>query len=266
MCVAAAIAGAGVVGGVASSVIGGNAAEDAAQTQADAANNSAAMQEAQFQQTRSDLRPYQDLGTSLLPALRDSLTNPWLGAQFSYGNFNAPTQAEAQATPGYQFTLQQGLKAAQNSASARGLGSSGAALKGAESFASGLADSTYNDVFNRALQSYGTNRNNALNTFQTNYGVANDATNRLLGVVTMGQNSAAQTGALGAQTASSIGNTLMSGAASQAAGTVGAANAITGGISTAVNGGTNALLLNSLMNKQGSTLYGSATDAYGNRV
>jgi hypothetical protein len=62
------------------------------------------------------------------------------------------TQAELAATPGYQFTLNQGLQAVQNSAAAKGLGVSGAALKGAADYATGLADSTYQTQFNIAQQ------------------------------------------------------------------------------------------------------------------
>jgi hypothetical protein len=270
--VAAAVAGGAIVGGVASSAIGGSAAKSAANTQAGAEQYAADLQNQQYQQTRSDLSPYSQLGTGFINPLVTALgyrmnglgnvtgtvsSNP-LQQTFSYGNFSAPTAAEAAATPGYQFTLDQGLKAAQNSASARGLGSSGAALKGADTYATGLADSTYGDTYNRGLSTYTANRNNALSNFTTNYGVASDNVNRLLGIVGNGQNAAAQTGALGAQAANSIANSVTAGANAQAAGTVGAANAVTGGISTAVNGGTNALLLNSLMNK-GST----ATDAWG---
>lgn len=256
--VAAAVAGGALVGGVASSAIGASASKSAASTQADAATQAAQLQKEQYDQTREDLQPYRDLGTQYIPQLQSALSNPLLTSTFSYGDFTAPTAAEAQATPGYQFTLDNGLKAAQNSASARGLGSSGAALKGASSYAKGLADSTYNDVFNRDLSTYSTNRNNAASSFATNYGVASDNVNRLLGIVGNGQNASAQLGSLGAQTTNSIANTLTSGAAASAAGTVGSANAISNGISTAVNGGTNALLLNSLVNK-GTT----ATDAWG---
>lgn len=56
-----------------------------------------------------------------------------------------------ESLPGYQFTKTQGLKAVQNSASARGLGVSGAAQKGAAQFATGLADQTYGEQFNRLL-------------------------------------------------------------------------------------------------------------------
>lgn len=237
------------VGGILGSITGStqaDAAKDAGNTQAAAANQAAQIAQQQYNQTRNDLQPYRDLGSSLVPALQDSLVNPLLGAQFSYGNFSAPTAEEAQATPGYQFTLDQGLKAAQNSASARGLGSSGAALKGASTFAGGLADSTYNDTFNRDLSAYNTNRNNALSNFTTNYGVANDATNRLLNLVNLGQNSAAMTGNLGAQTASTVGNDITSGAAAQAAGTVGAANAYGGALNNALSLGTTLYGINTI--------------------
>ncbi|WP_186083823.1 hypothetical protein [Burkholderia gladioli] len=264
-----------IIGGAVSAVggiVGAGAASDAADTQADAANRAADLQKAEYDQTRSDLAPYRNLGTQYIPQLQNALANPLLSSTFSYGNFTAPTAEEAQATPGYQFTLGQGLKAAQNSASARGLGSSGAAIKGAESYATGLADSTYNDVFNRDLSAYTTNRNNALGNFTTNYGVASDNVNRLLGLVGNGQNAAAQTGALGTQSTNSIANTLTSGAAASAAGIVGGANAITNGISNIANGYQSNQLLNRLFpNAAGSsaisptTLYGanSSSDPIG---
>lgn len=266
MCIAAAVAGGALVGGVASSAIGAKGAKDAAQTQADAADSAAQMQQQEQEQVRSDLQPYRDLGSSTIPQLQTALSNPLLTSTFQYGEFTAPTAAEAAATPGYQFTLDNGLKAAQNSASARGLGSSGAAIKAASTFATGLADSTYNDTFNRDLSSYTTNRNNALGNYTTNYGTASDNVNRLLGLVQVGGNAAAQTGQLGTASTNSIAGTLTSGAAASAAGQVGAANAITGGISSAVNGGTNALLVNSLLNKPsgGSTLYGNSYSAFDN--
>lgn len=269
--------GASVVASVATSAIGASASKSAASTQANAANYSADLQKQAVDQERQDLQPFTNLGTSSISPLLSSLgynvtqnddgtytyngtdsSNP-LQQKFSYADFSAPTAAEAAATPGYQFTLDNGLKAAQNSASARGLGSSGAALKGASTYATGLADSTYNDVFSRDLSTYTTNRNNAASNFATNYSSASDNANRLLGLVNLGQNSAAMQGSTSVSGANSVANTLTSGAAASAAGTVGSANAITSGISSAVNGGTNALLLNSLLNKSTTT----ATDAWG---
>jgi hypothetical protein len=70
--------------------------------------------------------------------------------------------------------------------------------------------------------------------------------NRLLGIVSNGQNAAAQTGALGAQTASTVGNDITSGAAASAAGTVGAANAYGGVLNNALNIGTTLYGINTL--------------------
>ncbi len=73
----------------------------------------------------------------------------------------APTIENLEKTPGYQFTLDQGLKAVQNSYAAQGLGTSGAAMKGAADYAEGLASTTYQNQFknwydeqNLALDNY----------------------------------------------------------------------------------------------------------------
>lgn len=214
---------AAAVGTVAGAAISSSASKDAAQTQADSANYAADLQNQQWQKTQENLQPYMDLGSNNINALQNALNNPIFNQQFT-----APTEAQAQQSPGYQFTLNQGLKSVQNSAAARGLGSSGAALKGAAAYSTGLADSTYNDVFNRALS-----------TFNTNYGNASSNVNRLAGIVGSGQNAASGLGALGAQTAANIGNTITSGANASAAGTIGSANAISSGLSGL---GNNALI------------------------
>lgn len=93
--------------------------------------------------------PYATAGTNALNSLSNGLTENYL-----------------QSTPGYQWNLSQGEQAATNSAAARGLANSGAALKGAATYASGLADSTYQNQFNdtNALANYGYNALNAQST------------------------------------------------------------------------------------------------------
>lgn len=237
--IATAIVGGAVVGGVASNM--------AASKQASAANKATDTQAGQWAQTQQNLSPYMELGSSSISPLLQAMgynvtknsdgtysyngTDPNNILQQSYGNFTAPTEAQAQASPGYQFTLDQGLKSVQNSAAARGLGTSGAALKGAASYATGLADSTYNDVYNRALNTYNANAS----TFNTNYNVAANNVNRLQGLVGNGQNAAATTGSLGAATAANIGNTLTSGANASASGIVGTSNALTGAMNNYAN-------------------------------
>lgn len=188
--IGAAVAGAGA------SVIGSS-------MQAGATKDASRVQQAQQAQTRADLMPFIKAGytgtnmlMSRLPELTKDITMD---------------QAALQKTPGYQFALRQGLKSTQNSAAARGLGTSGAALKGAASYATGLADNTYQNQFNNAV------------TNQTN------AYNRLIGVAQLGQTSAAQVGDLGNKTASSIGQNTIAGGNAAAAGIVGAGNALTNG-------------------------------------
>jgi hypothetical protein len=236
--VAAAVGIGAAVAGTAGAAMSSSASRSAASKQADAANYAADLQQQQWEQTQNNLQPYMSLGTQYIPQLQSALSNPALTQQFT-----APTEAEATASPGYQFTLNQGLKSVQNSAAARGLGSSGAAMKGAATYASGLADSTYNDVYNRALQ-----------TYNTNYNTASNNANRLQSVVGSGQNAAAGLGSLGAQTANSIGNTLTSAANASASGQIGSANALSNGLSSISNGAmTYGLLTNNAGGSAGSS-------------
>jgi hypothetical protein len=122
------------------------------------------------------------------------------------------SQADLVQTPGYQFNLAQGLKATQNAAAARGLGSSGAALKGAAAYATGLADNTYKTQFDME----NINRTNAFN--------------RLMSISNQGANAAAQTGQAATQTGANVGNSLISQGNAQAAGYLGAAGALNGGV------------------------------------
>lgn len=118
------------------------------------------------------------------------------------------SQAELERTPGYQFNLKHGLKAVQNSAAARGLGVSGAAMKGAAEYATGLADNTYQNQFNN----YVTNQTNQYN--------------RLMGLANQGAGAAAQTGEFGTQTAANIGSNLVGAANAQGAAYISQGNAL----------------------------------------
>lgn len=225
MGLAAAVVGAGIGG----ALISGVSANSAASTQASAERSAADTQQQMFNQTQANLAPYSQAGLQATSNLQN-LT------PFSFN----PTQANLEATPGYQFNLSQGLKATQNGYAAQGLGSSGAALKGAATFASGLADTTYQNQFY-----------NALNTYNTNLGVQQNLAN-------LGENAAAQTGQISQQVGSNIGQTAVGAANASAAGTVGTANAINGGLGSLSSG----LLYNNLFNNSataggGSGIYAS---------
>lgn len=250
--VAAAI-GVSAAAGLAGSAMSASASKSAADTQAQASENAAQLQNDQWQQTQANLQPYMTFGAGAINPLQSAMgyNSDWSvnSNNILQQQFSAPTADQAAQTPGYQFTLQQGLKATQNSAAARGLATSGAALKGASAYSTGLADSTYNDVYNRALT-----------TFNTNYSSAANNVNRLSGIVGNGQNAAATNGSLGAAAAGNIGNTLTSGANASAAGTVGSANAISGGLSSA---GSNALTYGLLSNNAAGASTAAPTAAAG---
>lgn len=120
--VAAALIGSSVIGAGAN-IIG---SQTAASAQKDAVN-----------QANANLQPYNQAGYGALTGL-NGLTS---------GN----PQAALEQLPGYKFTLDQGLKSVQNGYAARGLGVSGASLKGAANYATGLADQTYGNQFNRLM-------------------------------------------------------------------------------------------------------------------
>ena len=246
--VAAAIVGGAVIGGgatLASGIIGSNAAESAANTQAQAAQNAQQLQAQEFNQTQANLAPYVSAGVSAQNAL-----SPLIGTNQGGNPLTAPltapfqpTMSQLAQTPGYQFTLNQGLMATQNSFAAQGLGTSGAALQGGVNYAEGLASNTYQNQFN-------------------NYLAENAQTyNMLQGQVNTGENAAAQVGSQGIASTANQANALTSGAAATAAGTVGSANAITNAISN-ISGGVNNTGLLLALNNQG--LFGNSASNTGN--
>ena len=68
--------------------------------------------------------------------------------------FHAPTLEEAQNSPGYQFRLSQGIKALQQSAAAKGGLFTGGTGKALTDYGINMANQSYGDDFNRALQGY----------------------------------------------------------------------------------------------------------------
>jgi len=164
-------------------------------------------------QANEQLAAYQSELDAATNGSRSVDPNSTLQKQFSFNPQDLAT------TPGYQFSLDQGLRQVNNSAAARGLGLSGAQLKGATSFATGLADQTYGNQYNRALS-----------TYNTNYQVAANNVNNLQNLVNTGQNSAAQTGQAGIAAANNAGNYLTQAGNAQASGIVGASNALSSGV------------------------------------
>lgn len=78
--------------------------------------------------------------------------------------FNAPSAADAENTPGYQFAFGQGQKALMNSQFARGTGLTGGAAKALVNYGNGMASEGYQQTYNNAMQQY----LNSYNIFNSN--------------------------------------------------------------------------------------------------
>ena len=226
MPVAIATIGAGVLG-AGSSLLGSGKASSAAK---DAANQA----QQRYLQTRADLAPFTGIGsTAAGNALSLAQGGPTGGgpdylAQAAGERPGTMTQSALEQTPGYQFDLAQGLKATQSAAAARGLGVSGASMKGAATFATGLANKTYQDQFNMQQQRFTDLLN--LNTGQQ--GNLTNQFNRFNALAGIGESAAAGTGTIGASLANTSANATQQAGLAQAAGTTGVSNALTGGVNS----------------------------------
>lgn len=131
-------AGASLVSGL-GSLFGGNSQSN----EVSAAEKAALAQEkANWQQTSFLNAPYVAVGNNALTAVADLSGANGRQAQTDSASL-------FQTDPGYQFDLAQGTKAADSSAAARGLGTSGAEVKGVTNYAEGLADNSYSEFYNR---------------------------------------------------------------------------------------------------------------------
>ena len=171
--------------------------------------------------------------------------------------FVAPTAAQAQQYPGYQFQLEQGTQALQRSALAQGNLLTGGTGEALQQYGQGLAQSDYGNVYNQALGQY----QQAYNIFQNNQ--ANQF-NRLAALSGIGQTSAGQLTSAGTSAANNASNTLLTAGsqigqninnagAAQASGYIGGANAIGGGITGATSSLTGALTLQQLLNSNAAS-------------
>jgi hypothetical protein len=236
-----------------SSVIGSNAAKTAASQQTTADTAAIQAQQAQFGIEQQNAAPFVQAGqtsiSQLINDLQDGKFNPPAAPQYSGGTFTAPTAAQAEATPGYQFTLDQGQKVLQQQEAAQGQGVSGGEKQAELQYGEGLASTTYQNTFNNALSTY----NAGLNQYQAQlagYGATLQGQAQQFGQelapAQVGSGQASSINAVGANTANSIAQLMAGIGNSQAAGTVGAANAGISGLSTGTTGITDALLLQKL--------------------
>lgn len=207
-------AGASIVGGL----MGSDASQNAADTQAAAANRAADLQYKMFQEQQATQKPFLEAGYAGENRLLDLLgLSSNTGAQ-GYGSLSKNFgMSDFQADPGYAFRMSEGLKALDRTAASRGGMLSGAALKGAERYGQDLGSQEYQNAYNR----YQTNRANLLNPLQSLAG--------------QGQTTANTLGAAGQNYASNAGNAYMNAGNAAASGYVGSANAWSNALGGAAN-------------------------------
>jgi len=131
----AAVAGVSAVAGLAGSYMQSQAVGDAA----DKANSA---QMRGLEQSRADLAPWRDAGGAAIPAVQNAAG---LNGQPGYD----AAMAAFHTSPGYQFQLDQGLRAIDAGAASKGILNSGATLKAEQTFGTGLADKEFTDYYNR---------------------------------------------------------------------------------------------------------------------
>lgn len=138
-----------------------------------------------------------------------------------------------QASPAYQFNLQEGQKAIDKAAAARGNFYAPATLQDTARFSQGLASNEFQ---------------NAFSNYQTNMG---NIWNRLYSLSSGGQNAAARLGGFGTTVGSELGSNIIGAGNAQAAGQMGVFNAVGGAFNQA---GNNALIQQILSQQQQSSI------------
>jgi hypothetical protein len=215
---------------VGSALIGSQASKSAASTQAAAAEQAGNVQKDIFERQVQLQEPWRQAGINALTQM-----------QGQTGAMPAAFTGKVDLTqdPGYAFRMSEGMKALERSAAARGGLLSGGMLKGAQRFGQDLASQEYQNAYNRALTQY----NAQVQRESTGY-------NRLAALAGIGQTATGQlTGAAG-QYGQNAADAITSAAAARAGGTIGTANALTGGLSTYLNYQQGQSLLNALRPQQ----------------
>lgn len=237
MCIAAAMVGGAAIGAVASS----SSASKAANAQENAANTASNTSNAQYNQTRTDQKPFMDAGYWGINKIQEGLQP---GGQFTK-NFG---MGDLQSDPIYQERMRVGIPQGDTSISrmynSRGGLLSGGTLKALSRYNQDYASSEGNNAFNR----FQTNRSNQLQPLQALAGEGQSSTNFV--------------GNAGANNATTIGNNTMQAGNARASGYIGSANAINGGIGQAANWYQQQQMLDYMNTRPGMAYEGSNNARY----
>lgn len=180
----------------------GREGTDAAQRESNAASREnkriqdelTAEQSRQFDLMRADYEPFRQAGVEQLPLLQHmaqgGLPSPTMEGFYGSPESQIGNIADFQASPGYQFMLDQGLNAIQNSAAAGGSLESGRTLKALQGYGQNLANQEYNNWYGRRAGEFGSYANR-LGT------QSSDQFNRLAALAGVGQTATGSMSQLG---------------------------------------------------------------------
>lgn len=214
------VGGAGLLG----SAISADAARDAGQMQSDTAREQARVQKEIFDIQNKQQAPFRGTGYTALNQIGSLLPGQYTkydveGQPIGTGTGTGYLTKEftnldlnQYLAPNYQFQLEQGLGANRNLLNATGGLVGGNAIRGLQDYTQNFAQNAYGNAFNQ----FQTQRGNIYNT--------------LAGIAGIGQTSVGQTGNALQNYGTNVANLATGGAAAEAAGKVGAANAYSGGI------------------------------------
>jgi len=183
--------------------MGSKAAENAADTQAQATQAAQDAQERMFNKQLELQEPFRQAGIGALNKL------------IPLSDYTKFGMDQFQQDPGYAFRLSEGMKALDRTAAARGGLLSGGTLKAAQRYGQDMASQEYQNAFNR----YQTERNAQLNPLQSLAGVGQTATGALTNAY----------GSFGAQT----GQNLQDIGSARASGYLGGQNALSSALGQA---------------------------------
>jgi hypothetical protein len=181
-----------------SALLGANASKSAAKTQAASTDQATQLQERMFNKQVELQQPWQQAGVNALAKLQSG-------------------DVMSAMDPSYSFRFQEGLKALDRQAAARGGLISGGALKAAQRYGQDYASTEFGNAYNR-----------------------------LAGLAGVGQTATGAIGNAAGAYGTNAGNLMTGAGAARASGYVGGTNALTGGLSQYLNYTQGQNLLNRL--------------------
>lgn len=184
-----------IIGSVAAGLIGKKSSDKATRAQTDAANRQIDLEQRIYDENVARFAPYYDIGTNALRGLNYEV----MGGDMPEGF------AGFQASPGYQFRLNEGQRMLEGSAAAAGNLYSGNTLRALTDYGQGMASNEYGNYIAR-----------------------------LGSLAGMGQAAAGNQANAGANFAAGAGQAIAGLGNAQAAGAIGGGNAINQGIGNAL--------------------------------